>query len=149
MSISSKILGKDYINLINKTNISKVVDILNGTHAIFKLNFDQFYEQSIVTHVDVTQNILTTHSVDKYINELSTLTKYTTKYFKEEYDSSGLVFKAKNKRNTDRMVIYDKKMELEHQQQDFIKRAKIDLEQFNNILRFEMNISSSNLDTYF
>ena len=142
---SAKALKQDYSNGINKDNFGQFIDSINNTNRV-KLDTDLVYNNGELLRVDVTDNVKLNYNGD-VLNDLSLLplpNKYEiTPYQRKE--NRGLVLKGKQSSFKERMILYDKTIELKstrygRQFLDSFDSAQM-LEEFEGTLRVENNFT--------
>lgn len=138
IEISGKILKEDYINLINKNNIFKVVENINNKG----ISFDPYKMlDAEVLRFDVTNNIEVENNIDEYLKAIYLHGKESYKYNAKPYKHHGVTFIKNNitKRLKDRLVIYNKPIEIikDKKMMQYIKFSD-----FLKVLRFETNLKN-------
>jgi hypothetical protein len=132
---SAKILGENYFNLINKNNIEQVFEIINSLDIGIEFYVNKVLEYNDVVSCDFTKNLRVKEPVKRYIFDLFLeASRLTSNWFVKKYKSSSVVFEEAKKTKPLRFIAYDKYSEM-------LKKKDYDLgiEQFKNILRFEIN----------
>ncbi|KAF0141790.1 MAG: hypothetical protein FD122_1345 [Stygiobacter sp.] len=140
MEFSSKILGSRYKELINFSNISYIVDIINDI-GVVKIYKDQFIDFAEVLKCHVTKDVHLDYPAKQYITLLPTC-EIDSKYDCRTEKRYGLFFKPKAKSNKVVSKIYDKLEELEKNKTTANQRLLplINLADFHNRARVELQL---------
>lgn len=141
ISISGKILGDNYKEGITLDTISDVVDILNEVGGM-NITTDGILTNSIMRTFDNTFNIDLDEKdcVDDYIKSLQFGCIGNAKLGLTGYTDESLVLQLDTKVKN-RMIFYNKELELRTHSKEFIKKHKI-VDDFQNTLRVELNVTS-------
>ncbi len=146
IELSAKILRADYIKGINKDTIMQVMDEVNS-HNIVKFNSQKAIDEGQILRLDVTDN-LNLKLLDKTIlyKTLSTLPlhkKIKTTFYNTK-TNLGIVFKGDQVSKKDRMIFYDKTMDLTYKDKSLHKTDYTNkvLTDFKDIIRVEQNLTS-------
>lgn len=139
IKISAKILNEKYHELINKNNISRVIENINSI-GIIEIDESEFLENSHILSVDITKDLLVPEDKKEIFNLVQILT-HDKKYYSGE-KTAYCSFNSKNKRRGERVIIYDKYKELLRKNNAELIQ-KINIERFKNILRVEAQLSRS------
>ncbi|MCU7490072.1 MAG: hypothetical protein HF312_00285 [Ignavibacteria bacterium] len=147
MKISSKILGEDYMEMINKNNFHKVIEKINKT-GIIRISQEDFLEEAQVISCHVTCNLRMNAEIHKYIKSLYRLAianhrnKIHAYPGKESNKLSGLTLCTRTKKNNRRRILfYDKYNEIMSEENKYSFLSKKHKEQFKNILRIEISLN--------
>lgn len=111
--ISAKILGVDYIEGINQNTIQKAIETINKTNHV-NVNVNRFLDTAEVLRCDVTDNIrpdITNEVFYKTLAALPIAKKYHTDLFNTKRNL-GVVYKGSQKTVRDRMIFYDKTLDI-------------------------------------
>lgn len=145
ISISSKILGKDYFKLITPLTINTIKEeLVNRLSGIVAFDELTIWEKAIVTKCDVTIDLITKYEPERYIRALNKLHKSNNiTYAFTAYKSESIIIKTKQKVAPLRFTIYNKNKEMERKENEYLLEC-IDASELNqNRLRFEINLKSS------
>ncbi len=136
---SAKILENDYFNLLNNNNFYLFTKNLKKKLSI-DFNNDDFLEFSKILKFDLTKNIKVNNSINNYLLSLS-YCSCNKNFSKDIYFNNSVVFSNYKNLKTSRLrvIFYDKFKELKLDKQ-FNKM--IDLNEFKDILRFEINFNN-------
>ncbi|MBN2001507.1 hypothetical protein JW935_28450 [candidate division KSB1 bacterium] len=138
VEVSAKILKEKYAQLINRNTFGDFVSAVNSS-GIMKIDADKLLNESEIYRVDVCENVHLDKELELYKNAIATRVMQDTKYEVREYKGEGLVFTPKNKTDNLRIVIYPKYKELTMARNRELRKY-MDIEQFQNVLRIEVNI---------
>jgi len=139
LELSAKVLKSHYFYGININTIELVVKNINNS-GIIKFHSNKFIESAEVLRCDVANNLKVKNKVNTYIEFLNIYrlnTNYNTSYYR-----SGIVFKKDVKSYKERLIFYDKQMELLRDKELLKVLSSADVLKFNNILRCESNLVS-------
>jgi hypothetical protein len=110
---SSKVLGKDYFNLINKNNIEQVFEIINSLNIGIEFYTDRVLEYGEVVNCDFAVNLRLEEPVKKYIFDLHIeASKLSRNWFVKKYKSNSVVFEEAKKTKPLRAIFYNKYEEM-------------------------------------
>lgn len=137
MEISSKVLRKNYAELINKNNIVEAIENINAT-GLINLDTNEVLDSAELYKFDVTSNLPVKKKSEVYLRDISILG--TKRKYKIDAYKSGFVLTNKAKTIDERLIAYDKK-------QDLLKKDKwnreilkhIDINDYDNVFRIEGN----------
>ncbi|MBN1997008.1 hypothetical protein JW935_05605 [candidate division KSB1 bacterium] len=138
VEVSAKILKEKYGQLINRYTFGDFVGAVN-TSGIIKIDGNKLLNESEIYRVDVCENLRLEEELALYKNALAIRVMQDTKYEVRDYKSDGLVITPKNKTDNLRIVIYPKFKELTLARNRELRKY-IDIEQFQSVLRIEVNI---------
>lgn len=142
IELSSKILKKDYKDLIHKNNIELVVKKINELGAV-KFDANEFIDTALVHKIDITNNLKPEHSIEKICRDLfiySTASRYKVE---RALTNTGLTVNGIARSNKERMIFYDKTEELNRNIKiNRILKQHININDFNGVLRVENNLRS-------
>ena len=146
IEFTGKILKEDYPQLINRNNIVKCFETINGI-GICKIDHDAILAHGEVYKCDVTKDISSTQMqgiISQMKQNLSNYNKWTC----AKYQGNGLVIynTVKTDRYKKRLSIYDKQKELNKAfNREFLNtitnRQEL-LDYFQDKIRFELNIDT-------
>jgi hypothetical protein len=141
---SAKILKNEYIEGINKNTIERVIQEINNT-GIIQLNSERFIHSSDFLSCDVTDNILMNDAeIFKKLGKIPLQNKYEITPYNTK-SNEGIVFKGKQKSFKERMIFYNKLVELMCSPTNKDFRGIISpstIAQFKGIVRVENNLTS-------
>lgn len=142
IEFSAKVLKDRYHDLLSIDTIEQCFDTINSTGAV-KLIVTDAISKADVLRCDVTKNLHMPGMVKPYIDTLNHL-RVNNRYKVEQYKqkkNNGIVFQGKQNSFKERMIFYDKVLDL-HKDKDLQKVVPLHklLGQFNNVLRCETNI---------
>lgn len=142
LQLSAKILGIDYRNGINSTNIQQVTDKLNESNLI-KLNPDTFLNGDLYRY-DANRTIELSHSPDKAVKAIKIL---SSKGYDFKRHPTGIDVRHQAKTRKERLVFYGKRDELLlSANKDFLKDYPKVLDTFtDNSLRIESGFTNHKL----
>jgi len=144
IEFSSKLIPDLYSSMINRNTVEKYFDKINET-KLLKFNTPELINHCKVFRCDVTNNMKLNSEVSDCINLLSIFrvnSKFDCKHYKNE--TVTFTYDAKEKYLKERLQIYNKYPELKKaENKEF--RSKINIEEFQNILRFESRFSNLKL----
>lgn len=135
VSISGKVLRRDYFRLLNKDTIEQAIDNISGPHI--RWNTPGLLE-SVVCRADPCSNLKVSRPVGEYIGTLRNY-KCNTRYIPKPYDNDGFTFIKDNKTHhlKDRLIFYDKHREVF---KDKSLQGVVSASDFEGVLRVESNI---------
>jgi len=140
---SAKILGSDYFEGINQNTIQKAIENINKT-GLIDLNVNKFLDTAEILRVDITDNIKPEINGEIFYKTLASLPiakKYHTDLFNTK-SNLGVVYKGTQKTVRDRIIFYDKTMDLIRdkslRQSPYANQL---FKQFQNVVRVESNHS--------
>ena len=132
IEFTGKILKDEYIHLINKTNIRKCFEEINGL-GICTLSIDEILQNSKVCKCDITKDVCCRDLNNKWIP-------------KEKRNGIVLENAADTPRYRKRLTIYNKEHELNLSgNKDFLRLLsdrKALLDYFKGKIRFELNVNA-------
>jgi hypothetical protein len=139
---SAKVLKEQYYDLLNIHTIERCFDTINSIGAV-RLNVNDAIGKAEVLRCDVTKNLVMHGDVKEYIDTLNHLrvnNRYTVDQYKQK-TNNGIVFNGKQTSFKERMIFYDKTLDLlkDKKMQQAVPMNKL-LSQFKNVLRCEANI---------
>jgi hypothetical protein len=137
LSISSKLLKRNYSSLIHRDNIQEVLNLVNSL-GIIQLDIPRVFEQARVFSVDVTSDV-TISEPDSFFRTLNMLP--ADKSFRKLIESAGLVYSTRNKRENISLTIYDKFKEISLPRNKGLRKY-IEVESFRGVIRFETKIKT-------
>lgn len=148
MKVSAKVLGEDYLEMMNRNNFHKVIENINKT-GLIRISPEGFIEEAQVLSCDVTCNLPLTTEINKYIESLYRLAianhklKVASYPRKESNILSGLTLITKTKKNNrKRILFYEKYYEITSKGKKFDFLSNKEKEQFRNILRIEVGLNT-------
>ena len=139
IELSGKAMKQEYFELINKNNVELLVDNLNDNKGI-TFDKNKFIDNCNVYRIDNTYNLRVEKDISEYISALFQY-KTSLKYDLKKYDNGGLTI-IKDVRTAaykERMIFYNKFDEIIKDKQ---LHKYINVNQFNHILRCEVNLRS-------
>ena len=145
IEFTGKILKDEYIHLINKTNIRKCFEEINGL-GICTLSIDEILQNSKVCKCDITKDICCKdlNNIIAYIKQ--NLCNYRKWIPKEKRNGIVLENAADTPRYRKRLTIYNKEHELGLSgNKDFLgllSDRKALLDYFKGKIRFELNVNA-------
>lgn len=139
-TISGKILGKEYYDLINKNNIEKVFETLNNETGIY-IDTEKAIENSDILRCDVTENLEVKNPMDlqEYIGSLCLIPE-NSKFDVTSYKTESVVFKHKGRTVRERLIFYLKYPEIVKDKELIKLLDHAGVNRFSNVLRAETNI---------
>ena len=143
LEFSSKLIPGLYHEMMNINTIERYMHEINNLNLI-KFNSKDVIASGNIRTCDVTNNIKV-RNVATYINALCVY-KLNDKYKSDFYINESVVFdrRVKTKSLREHLTVYNKYPELlTANNKDF--RAKIDIKNFENVLRFESRFNSFEL----
>lgn len=146
IEFTGKILKEDYPQLINRNNIAKCLETINGM-GICRIDYEAILAHGEVYKCDVTKDISSTQMQEIIAQMKQNLSNYN-KWTCAKYQGNGLVVynTVKTDRYKKRLSIYDKQKELNKAcNREFLNtitnRQKL-LDYFQDKIRFELNIDT-------
>lgn len=146
IEFTGKILKEDYPQLINRNNIGKCLETINGI-GICRIDTEAILAHGEVCKCDVTKDISSTQ-MQKIITQMKQNLSNYDKWTCAKYQGNGLVISntVKTDRYKKRLSIYDKQKELNKAcNREFLNtvsnRQKL-LDYFQDKIRFELNIDT-------
>ncbi len=145
IEFTGKILKDEYIHLINKTNIRKCFEEINGL-GICTLSIDEILQNSKVCKCDITKDVCCRdlNNIIAYIKQ--NLCNYRKWIPKEKRNGIVLENAADTPRYRKRLTIYNKEHELNLSgNKDFLgllSDRKALLDYFKGKIRFELNVNA-------
>ncbi len=140
---SAKILGSDYFEGINQNTIHKAIETINKTNLI-DLNVNKFLDTAEILRADITDNIKPEINGEIFYKTLASLPiarKYHTNLYNTK-SNLGVEYKGTQKTVRDRIIFYDKTMDLikdkSLRQSPYANQL---FKQFQNVVRVESNHS--------
>lgn len=146
IEFTGKILKEDYPQLINRNNIGKCLETINGI-GICRIDTEAILAHGEVCKCDVTKDISSTQ-MQKIITQMKQNLSNYDKWTCAKYQGNGLVISntVKTDRYKKRLSIYDKQKELNKAcNREFLKtitNKKELLDYFQDKIRFELNIDT-------
>ena len=146
IEVSAKILGKDYVQGINKNNIEYVLQTINDKNYV-KFNSNSFIDNATLLRMDVTDNVKM-QLLDRSIlyKTLSTipLPKIIQTTLWNTKQNLGVCWKGTQTSLKDRFIAYDKSIHLKFKDKtlhitDYANKVMND---FKDVIRFEQNLVS-------
>lgn len=138
---SAKILGSDYFEGINQNTIQSAIENINKT-GLIDLNVNKFLDTAEFLKVDVTDNIKPEIINEVFYKTLASL-PIAKKYHVDLYNNKsnlGVVYKGSQKTVRDRMIFYDKPLDLIRDKSlKGLPYANKLFKQFQNVVRVESN----------
>jgi hypothetical protein len=152
IEFSAKILNKNYIQGINKETIKDAIEQINKTDLIL-LNTDKVIKEGQFLTMDVTDNIKPHYDKNILFNTFANVPlaqKYKTSFYKTN-TNLGVVWKGDQKTKKDRMIFYDKILDLKRDKSlyetDYFDKVFKD---FEGVIRCEQNLTSlKTIKTYY
>ncbi|MBN1995970.1 hypothetical protein JW935_00375 [candidate division KSB1 bacterium] len=138
LEVSAKILKERYSYLINRDTLGEFVNAVNSS-GIIKIDGDKLLNESEIYRADVCENVHLDKDLTIYKNAIASRMMKDTKYVVRNYKGEGLVITPKNKTDNHRIVIYPKYKELTMAKNRELRKY-IDIEQFRDVLRIEVNV---------
>jgi len=139
LEFSSKILGKDYFELINRNNIKKVQSLLCQSAIFINIDSD-FLEKGRIRRVDVTKDVRF-ETQDELKNRIMILKlRINSPRYRTTIENTGVYWiKVKGKRNKEYFKAYMKGKELELASNRQLRRilSEEQLEASTRTIRFE------------
>ena len=140
IEVSAKILKEKYFDLINKNNVEEAIDKINET-GLIEFDKNEFLDTALVHKADITNNLRPKTAINQIISNLSILS--AGKKYKVKPYQTGISIIAKAKSNSERLILYDKYLELKKNNKSNNELKKyIEVEQFKRVLRVESNFRS-------
>ena len=138
INLSAKVLGKDYPQLVTLDNIDRVSDAISDFVEIGP----QGLLRASVLRADVTNDLHLSEGPGAYVKALGTLQGHRN-YHVDLFPGS-VVFRAKAKSNSERLVCYDKAQDmLKADNRAFLERVGSSVyKRFEGVLRVEQNCRS-------
>lgn len=146
IEFTGKILKEDYPQLINRNNIGKCLETINGM-GICRIDTKAILAHGEVCKCDVTKDVSSTQMQEIITQMKQNLSNYD-KWTCAKYQGNGLVIynTVKTDRYKKRLSIYDKQKELNKAcNREFLKtitNKKELLDYFQDKIRFELNIDT-------
>ncbi len=146
IEFTGKILKEDYPQLINRNNIVKCLETINGM-GICRIDTEAILENGEVCKCDVTKDISSTQMQEIITQMKQSLSNYD-KWTCAKYQGNGLVISntVKTDRYKKRLSIYDKQKELNkacnHEFLNTVINRQELLDYFQDKIRFELNIDT-------
>lgn len=140
VEVSAKILKSNYFEGINQDTIEQVWDVIGSIPQI-KLGKESINEASILK-CDCTHTLSIEQPIPSILNALK-LYPINSKYSKKDHKGESLIFNHKGSTKRERLILYDKKVELLSQEKDkqFVDSILSKIEENRNLLRVETNLS--------
>ena len=149
IEVSAKLLKDDYAQGINIDTFEQVISNINASKRV-KIDASMIYSKGQLLRADVTDNIkMDTYKGSDLYTDLACIPlqpKYDiTPYGKATANRTGLVFKGKQKTFKERVILYDKSIELQSTALgnaflNSINRSKL-LNSFKHTYRVEGNFT--------
>jgi len=146
IEVSAKILGKDYIQGINKNTIEQVIQTINDKNYV-KFNDKSFIDNATLLRMDVTDNVKM-QLLDRTIlyKTLSTipLPKVIQTTLWNTKQNLGVCWKGTQTSLKDRIIAYDKSIHLKFKDKSLHKTDYCNkvMNDFKDVIRFEQNLVS-------
>jgi hypothetical protein len=146
LEVSAKALKNDYSEGININTFEQLIDSINTT-KIVKLDAGVIYNAGELLKCDVTDNVKVDYSGQNFYSDIAAI-PLPNKYEITSYNrrtNKGVVFAGKQKSFKERLILYDKIIELHSNRKgkDFlnsIDKAKV-FKDFKNTVRTETNFT--------
>lgn len=143
-SFSSKILGQNYYEMVNIDTIEQALSEVNKS-GLIDIKINQFIDNAEILSCDSTNNLKVNKEVKNYISALNTFRindKYETTIYRKD-KNNGIVFQGKQKSFKERLIFYDKLLDVRKDKllNSTIGRSKLE-KTFRNVLRCEQNTTS-------
>jgi hypothetical protein len=144
IEFSAKILGKNYVEGINKETINTAIEQINKTDLII-LDVNKVIKDGEFLTIDVTDNIKPKYDKKILFNTFANVPlsqKYKTSFYRTN-TNLGVVWKGDQKTKKDRMIFYDKTLDLKRDKSlydtDYFDKVFKD---FEGVIRCEQNLTS-------
>ena len=140
VEVSAKVLGSNYFEGINQDTIEQVWDVIGSIPQI-KLGKESINEASILK-CDCTHTLSIEQPIHGILDALK-LYPINSKYSTKDHKGESLIFNHKGSTKRERLIIYDKKVELLSKEKDkqFVASVLSKREENRNLLRIETNLS--------
>lgn len=143
IEISAKILGSNYFEGINQNTIQQAIETINKT-GLISLNVNSVIDTAEVLRCDVTDNIKPEIINEVFYKTLASL-PIAKKYHIDLYNRQnnlGVVYKGSQKTVRDRIIFYDKTLDLVKDKALKSRPYAVNLfNQFKGVVRVESNHS--------
>lgn len=138
--VSSKLLGSEYKNLINKNNVELLVENINKL-GVIELDKNEFVDSALVHHLDITSNLKPQRNIEKICRDLHIYSVASKYKLDKAPTNTGLTINARAKSNNERLIVYDKYEELNRNTKaNRLLKQQIKIEDFVGVLRVETNL---------
>lgn len=146
LEFSGKILLDRYSELINHKNIEYCLNNINEI-GICKINIRDLLQDSQVVKCDVTKDAVLEMDIKELIKQIKVMINNHEKWKFNKYTAGICIYNtAKTARYRNRLIIYDKEMEMTRKEnRDFINSINDGinvLKNFRNVKRFELNVNT-------
>ena len=138
INLSAKVLGKDYPQLVTLDNIDRVSDAISD---FVEIGPEGLLRASVL-RADVTSDLRLSKGPGAYVKALATLQGHRNYHI--DLFPGSIVFRAKAKSNSERLVCYDKAQDmLKADNRAFLERVGSSVyKRFEGVLRVEQNCRS-------